>query len=262
MGSLAKYVKLFNVAAWQALKNYKALIGLSIFLMTCMIIFAHIWNIAAARIGATAIDPAKLLWYIAFNEWILVSIPDIQDQMHQDLRSGRLSYLLPRPISYLGATFVEALGALCVNLVVLGVVTFTFTWIQVGALPFHPIGLVISAFFGLWSGIIAIIFLMLIGLSAFWLQEIDPFFWCWEKMLFMFGGLILPLTLYPQWLQSMAQFTPFPVILSARSSLAIDFDWHQVMLFAVSTTAWSVIGLSVLLFVYRKGLRILNIEGG
>lgn len=262
MHKAQKYFAIFNLSFLHGLKNYKALIGLSIFLITCLLIFANLWKIAAARIGMVSFNPDQLLWYIAFNEWVLISIPDTQDEMEQDLRSGRLAYLLPRPISYLGATFAEAMGTLCVNLLFLGSVTFLFTWWQVGALPFQPIGLLVVILFGLLAGIVALFFRMLIGLSAFWLNEVDPFFWIWEKLLFMLGGLMLPLTVYPQWMQMIANFTPFPAILGARSALALDFNLEQVVTLAVSLIGWGLVGLISLLFVYRKGLRILNVEGG
>lgn len=257
-----KYLAIFKIAAIQALKNYKSLIGLSIFLITCLIIFAHLWKIAAARTGVVDLNPSQLLWYIAFNEWVLVAIPDVHEGMEEDLKSGRLAYLLPRPISYLGATFAEAAGTLSVNLFVLGCVTFLFTFWQTGSLPFSPTGLVIACIFGLMAGIVAIIFHMLIGLSAFWLNEVTPFYWIWEKLGFMLGGLMLPLAVYPSWLQTVASYTPFPVILGGRSALALDYSVGAVLNLAFATVVWGLIGLFGLLFVYRKGLRILNVEGG
>ncbi|MES2345703.1 MAG: hypothetical protein V4494_07195 [Chlamydiota bacterium] len=257
-----KYFTVFYISFIHALKNYKVLIGLSVFLMTCLVIFAHLWKIAAAKIGAVSLNAEQLLWYIAFNEWVLVSIPETQENMEQDLRSGRLAYLLPRPISYLGSTFAESMGTLTVNLLVLGFVTFLFTWWQAGSLPFHPSGLIVTVIFGFLAAIIGILFQMLIGLSAFWLNEVSPFYWIWEKLLFMLGGLMLPLAVYPQWIQSIAWFTPFPAILGDRSALAFDYSVASVTTLACSLIGWGAFGFVCLIFLYRKGLNILNIEGG
>ncbi len=259
---MQKYLALFRLSFIQALKNYKALIGLSIFLMTCLVIFAHLWKIAAVKRGVTHLNPEQLLWYIAFNEWVLVSIPDTQDEMEQDLRSGRLAYLLPRPISYLGTVFAEAAGTLSVNLIVLGAVTFLFTWLQAGTLPFPSIGLLVAFLFGLAAGALGILFRMLIGLSGFWLHSVDPLFWIWEKLLFMLGGLMLPLTIYPEWIQQIARFTPFPAILGERSALAFDFTPDAIFTLTGSLMGWSALAFLCLLLLYRRGLRILNIEGG
>jgi ABC-2 type transport system permease protein len=259
---MEKYFAIFTLSFKRSLKNYKALIGLSIFLMTCLLIFANLWKIVAAKTGMVVLNPDQLLWYIAFNEWVLISIPDVQDDIEQDFRSGRLAYQLPRPVSYLGSIFAESFGVLTVNLMVLGGVTFMFSWLQVGTLPFHPIGLAVSIIFGFMSGILGIIFLMLIGLSSFWLHDVAPFYWIWEKLLFMFGGLILPLVVYPQWMQIFAKFTPFPSILGARSALALDFDIAHIIILATSIISWSVLGLFCLILFYRKSLLVLNIEGG
>ncbi len=259
---MEKYLAIYRLSFVRALKNYKALIGLSIFLMTCLIIFAHLWKIAAAKRGIVSFSPEQLLWYIAFNEWILISIPDVQDDMEHDLRSGTLAYLLPRPISYLGSVFAEAAGTLTVNVLLLGAVTCCFAFLQVGALPFHPLGLLPTLLFGFAAGVVGILFRMMIGLSAFWLQTVDPLFWIWEKMLFMLGGLMLPLTIYPQWIQTVAYATPFPVILGERSALALDFNLHHILTLSCALMAWGVFGFIGLWWLYRKGLRILNIEGG
>lgn len=257
-----KYFTVFKFAFIHSLRNYKALIGLSIFLITCLVIFAHLWKVAAAKIGAIDLQPDQLLWYIAFNEWVLISLPDVQEDIEDDLRSGRLAYLLPRPISYLWAIFVEGLGVLSARLMVLGLVTFIFTWIRAGDIPFSVSAFPITIAIGLLAGCIGVIFKMLVGVSAFWVQQVEPFHWIWEKLLFTLGGLMLPLVAYPQWLQQIARFTPFPAILGDRSAFAIDFTWSNVFNITSILLFWGILGCCCLVLLYRRGLRIVNIEGG
>lgn len=259
---MSKYLFIFNLAVIQSIKNYKALIGLSLFLLTCLLVFAHLWKIAAAKMGAAHLHPDQLLWYIALNEWVLISIPDIQIDMEQDLRSGKLAYLLPRPISYLKSIFFEGLGMLTVNLLVLGAVAFLFTWWRIGAFPFDAPSLIILLALGVLAGLVGVIFQMLVGISAFWLQEVSPFNWIWEKLLFALGGLILPLAVYPLWIQKIAYFTPFPAILGQRSALAIDFSFSEALHVMLSLFFWGLLALGCLSLLYRKGLKILNVEGG
>lgn len=257
-----KYFTVFKFAFIHSLLNYKALVGLSIFLITCLVIFAHLWKVAAAKIGAIDLQPDQLLWYIAFNEWVLISLPDVQEDIEEDLRSGRFAYLLPRPISYLWAIFVEGLGVLSAHLMVLGLVTFIFTWIRAGNIPFSVSTFPITVAIGWLAGCIGVIFKMLVGVSAFWIQQVEPFHWIWEKLLFTLGGLMLPLVVYPQWLQQIAHFTPFPAILGDRSALAIDFTWSNVFNITSILLFWAILGCCCLVVLYRKGLRIVNIEGG
>lgn len=257
-----KYLQLFKIGAVQSLKNYKELIGLSIFLITCLTIFSHIWKIATVKSGAVNLDPNHLLWFIALNEWVIIALPEIQYEIEQDLRSGRLAYLLVRPISYPISVFSEACGSLIVNLVFLGIVAFSFVWIQVGGLSFDAVNFAITIILGIFAGILGLIFQMLIGISAFWMQEVGPLHWLWEKLLFMLGGLILPLTVYPQWIQSIAHATPFPAILGGRSALVFDPCFSHTCWIISSLIFWIIVGSSILFFLYRRGLRILNIQGG
>ncbi len=257
-----KYFALGKLSLMHGLKNYKSLIGLSLFLVTCLIIFSHLWKIAAAKSGAAYLDADKLLWYIAFNEWVLIAIPDIQLDMEHDLRSGRLAYLLPRPISYIGATFAEGVGILFLNLVFLGIVGFSFTWFWIGSLPFSIPIFCIAILLGMLAGITALIFHILIGLSAFWLQDVAPFSWVWEKLLFILGGLILPLSIYPDWMQTLAYWTPFSSILGARSALTLEVNSYTIFWIAFSLIIWGFLGMACVIYIYRRGLRILNLEGG
>ena len=236
--------------------------GLSLFLIACLVIFAHLWKIAAARIGALGLNPEQLLLYIAFNEWVLISLPDIQEDMEQDVRSGRLAYWLPRPISYLCALFFEGLGILCVNLFVLGVVAFSFTAVRIGGIPLSLDAFAIALLIGLGAGCVGLIFQMLVGISAFWFQQVGPFYWVWEKLLFTFGGLILPLSVYPLWLQKIGYLTPFSAILGGRSALVLDYRFGHVVSVLAALLFWAVCGTALLVFLYRKGLKIVHIEGG
>lgn len=258
---MQKYSKIFHLAILHSLRNYKSLIGLSIFLITCLLIFAHIWKIATARSGGIALSSDALLWYIGLNEWVLIALPGIHDEMELDLRSGRLAYLLPRPISYLGSVFFEGLGILCANLFVLGVVTFSFVWLKTGVFPFTLSTFCITLGIGLTAGVVGLIFQMLVGISAFWMHHVDPFHWLFEKLLITLGGLMLPLAVYPVWLQKIANLTPFPAILGERSALFIH-NFSGVLQMLSLLVFWGVIGLCTLTLLYKRGLKIVNIEGG
>ncbi|MCE5317957.1 MAG: hypothetical protein LLG04_11455 [Parachlamydia sp.] len=212
--------------------------------------------------GAQVMPSDRLLWYIAFNQWVLFSIPEIYLEMEDELRSGRLAYLLPRPVSYLGAKFSEGAGLLLLNLSALGLVTFFFNWFWTGSLPCHPLSLCPIFLFGILAGLVALLFQMAIGLTSFWIQEVGPCYWIWEKLLYVLGGLILPLSIYPLWLQKLADWTPFPVLLGKRSFLALDFHSENYLALLMQMTLWAGLGIALLLFLFHKGLRTLTIEGG
>lgn len=257
-----KYLSIFKMSILHTLRNYNLLIGLCFFEVTCLLIFAHVWKVAAARAGAVDLDPKLLLWYIAFNEWILIAVPDIEMDMQYEVKSGQLAYFLPRPISYLGAKILEGLGALLVNMLVLGIVACVFAWLWTGQLPLPSMQFCFALFLGILGGFLSLLFTMVTGISAFFIDEVEPYRWVWEKLLFVFGGLMLPLTVYPGWMQTIAQWTPFPAILGGRSGLIFHFEASSIFWILVSLSTWIIIAFLLLYALYRKGLTKLNIEGG
>jgi ABC-2 type transport system permease protein len=254
---MGKYFKIFSIAFNESVKNYKALIGLSLFLLTCLLIFANLWKV----LGANAYSSEELLLYIAFNEWVLIAFPDIHETIEEDIVRGNVAEWLVRPISYLGAVFSEGMAIICVHLVVLGIVTFTFTGVMTGTLLVNPLSFLFLLFLGFLAGVTGLIFRIIVGLSAFWVKTTTPLFWLFEKLLFMLGGLMLPLSAYPEWLQKIARLTPFAAILGDRSALVMESDASAFLWVAFSLFFWTVIGLLIASILFQKGVRRLELEG-
>lgn len=259
---MGKYFKVFSLSCRHTWGNRKALIGLSLFLVICLIIFANLWDLIATRGGLTSMNPRELLWYIGLNQWVLVAIPRTERVIEGDFRSGKLAYLIPRPMSYLGYVFAEGCGETFVNMCVLGVVSYLFTWWFAGAITVGGLGLFVVLITGLLAGVVGVIFKMIIGLLAFWMHDVDPVAWIWEKLLFALGGLLLPLSAYPQGWQIVAKYTPFPVILGGRSRLAIDYSTTASLEVIGSLLFWIALGTILMTLLYRRGLKILTVEGG
>ncbi|MCH9612233.1 MAG: hypothetical protein S4CHLAM102_07180 [Chlamydiia bacterium] len=259
---MRKYLALFQLSFNRTLGNTKALFGLSLFLIVCLLVFANLWKVIAARAGVDSYSASELLWYIALNEWVLISIPHIHDQIEQDLHSGTLAYQLPRPISYIYSVLADGMGILVAHMVVLGGVSALFVYFQVGLPPIALWKMLMLFPLGILSGLVGILFLMMIGVSAFWLHETEPFYWIWEKLLFMFGGLILPLAVYPKWMQQVASFTPFPFILGGRSGLIFNFTLHSLGEFFLQFALFGGIAVLAIKWLYGRSLKVLVIEGG
>ena len=133
---------------------------------------------------------------------------------------------------------------------------------RIGDVPFQLSALPLIVALGFLAGCVGLLFQMLIGLSAFWLQQVGPFHWIWEKLLLTLGGLMLPLAIYPLWLQKIAYLTPFPAILGQRSALAIDFNLSDALQIMNTLILWGLLAFFGLILLYRRGLRIVNVAGG
>ena len=103
---------------------------------------------------------------------------------------------------------------------------------------------------------------VLIGLTAFWLSDISPLFWIWQKLLFVLGGLMLPLSLYPAWLHEAAHYTPFPWLLGGPAGFMVSVDLATVTPLAAGLVFWMVAVLLVATATYRRAIRSVHVNGG
>jgi ABC-2 type transport system permease protein len=179
-----------------------------------------------------------------------------------DVRSGDIASRLVRPVSYLGAQLAEALGETALRLLVMGPVAASVAWLLAGGWPADPRGLVLAIPLGALASALAVLSTAAIGLSAFWIVDTSPIYWIWQKLAFVLGGLLLPLELYPEWLRTIARFSPFPAMLWGPGRMAFGFAPGAALVTLVELLAWgSVIALG-LVWLSRAARARLTVAGG
>jgi ABC-2 type transport system permease protein len=94
-----------------------------------------------------------------------------------------------------------------------------------------------------------------IGFAAAWLGASAPTFWIWQKCLFVFGGLIMPLTIYPASLGAIARASPFAAMLFAPGSLMLDDAADGAASTIALQVGWLAISLLAAVAVERAALR-------
>ena len=94
------------------------------------------------------------------------------------------------------AEFAEALGHPAVRLPLLGLTAFLCAFAFTGWIP-PARALAIVVPFGLVAAALLAALHVWIGLLAFWLHDVSPVYWVCQKVMFVLGGLMLPLELYP-----------------------------------------------------------------
>jgi ABC-2 type transport system permease protein len=102
----------------------------------------------------------------------------------------------------------------------------------------------------------------MIGLAAFISEEVAPYEWIYQKFAFIFGGLLIPLDFYPQWLQNIAFALPFPAMLYGPSRLFVSPDTNMFASVLGQQVIWILVLGVLLAFAYRRGLAFLTVNGG
>jgi ABC-2 type transport system permease protein len=79
-----------------------------------------------------------------------------------------------------------------------------------------------------------------IGYAATWTGSSAPIFWIWQKLCFVLGGLMIPLTLYPPVIERVARWMPFASMLFAPGSLMFDASLGNASATLAIQFAWLV----------------------
>ena len=235
------------------------IVGRGALYVMLLFVFSRLWKTIGDEQGS---GWTNFLWYLALTEWVLLSIPNLHLDIEADVRSGDIVTALPRPISYIAAKVAEGVGSALARLGVLGVLGVCVAWIFTGVLPDQwgslwqaiPTG-VLGVTLGVFCGAI-------VGMSALWVQDVNPLYWAWHKTLFIFGGLLVPLDLYPMGLQKFAAWTPCHALLYGTGSRVLEQSPWSLAAVLTRQGLWLLVTAALLWVCYERALRRIDVNGG
>jgi ABC-2 type transport system permease protein len=258
---LAKYAAFARLGVRQARAEPGELLGRVVFFVMILGVFSAVWRAVAEAGSSAERSPSEMLWYLAMTEWVVMSAPLIFVQMEDDIRRGDVAYQLARPASWLGSRLAHGLGALAVRGPVLLVVACAIAWLYAGP-PANPTGLAAAIAYGAVAAAVMMIFHLAIGVVAFWLGDVMPAYWIWQKLTFVLGGLLLPLQFYPDAFVRVAQWTPFPAFLAGPASLLTREPLMSGAVLTLALFAWAAIGYGIAFAAFGRAVRRLQVNGG
>lgn len=236
----------------------------SIAIVLFLWIFAQLWRVTYRTAGATTIaglTEHDTLWYLMLAELITLSKPRVSRTIAQAVRDGSVAYLLNKPYNFLLYQCSVGLGDSALRLVTNALAGGAVVWLQVGP-PLHPQGwpLVLIAVALAW--LLDFCISAMIGLAAFVAEEVYAFEWIYQKVLFILGGLLIPLDFYPAWLQTIAKATPFAYTIYGPARLFVEPTLLRFGTVLLGQLAWLAVLIGLLTLFYRQGVARLAINGG
>lgn len=257
-----RYAALARLGWRQSVAERAAVFGRLLFFAAILAVFSRLW-VALQEQGALGAHAAgDLIWYLALTEWIALGVPPVFLEIEAEVRSGDVAYRMTRPISYVGALLAQSAGDIALRMGTLAALGGAFTWLLAGGWPEDPLGLLLATPLVLAAAALALQLQVAIGLSAFWLEDCSPFYWIYQKALFVLGGLMLPLAIYPDWLRTLALATPFAAMLNGPGQFAFGFDAGAAASVALQLVGWNLVAAALLVLVYRRAQRVLEVNGG
>lgn len=208
--ALRAYPTLLRVGLAEAVA-YRAELLVWMLTTTMPLVSLALWSAVAAGGPIGRFDQARFSAYFLATlvvrqltgSWLVWAL-------NQAIRSGALSQRLLRPIHPLIGYSAENLAAVPLRAALAApIAVIALFVVEPGALPSTPgsVALVLASLVGAWA--INFFTMALIGSLAFFMESSTAIFEIWLVAFGALSGYLVPLELFPAWLQHIASALPF-----------------------------------------------------
>lgn len=261
--SFAKYsaiarINLLNNLAYAAELAYR-----SLFMIVILIVFIQLWRTTFDVTGSDRIAGLSLsdtIWYLVMTETIMLSKIRFASKIAEEVRDGSLAYTVSRPYSYMLYHFAYGLGDALLRLAINFTAGAILVSVLVGPMPQTSLPAVFVTI--ILAVVLDFCINGMLGLLAFFTEDVDSFVLIYNKILFILGGMMIPLDFFPAWLRDLSTALPFSYAIYAPARIFVQFDWNRWVGVVLGQVAWIAMFAVALRLMFRWGMRRVSINGG
>ena len=261
--SIGKYTAITRINLQSNLVYVREVAIRSIFMLLILYVFIQLWTATYNTVGTTSIAGLTLsdtIWYLVMTETIMLSKIRFAGKISEEVKDGSLAYTIGRPYSYLLYHFFYGLGDMLLRMSINFVCGAILVTLFVG--PMSATNLPAVLITVLLAIILDFCFNGMIGLLAFFTEDTDSFVLIYQKVLFILGGMMIPLEFMPVWLKNLSLALPFSLMVYAPARLFVQFDWNSWLSIVTRQLIWIAIAGVALNLIFRWGIRRVSINGG
>jgi ABC-2 type transport system permease protein len=185
-------------------------------------------------------------------------------ELNFEIRQGTLAFRLLRPVHPLVAYAAENVAAMPVRLAVSLPVALLALWILGAKHVTHDpllLALFPVAVFSAW--LITYLAMAAVGCLAFWFESATSLFDVWLGLFGIFSGYLVPLELYPRWVNETSYFLPFRYMLAFPVELVTGgLSRGQALAQLGAQQAFVLLLLGAAAWMWRLGTRRFAAFGG
>jgi len=261
---MKKYLAIFKINLLNSLAYPAEIATRSGMILVFMFVFFQLWYVTYTASGLQVLNGLTLrdtMWYLLLAETLELGRPRLARVISQQVKDGSIAYLLDKPYDFMLYQLGIGLGESLPRMGILFIIGGILVWALAGAPPdLQNWPLAFLAFSGAW--LLHFCVNGLIGLAAFVAEEVAPFEWIYQKLVFILGGLLIPLDFYPAWLQTLSKFLPFAYMMYGPARLFVRQDIQLFIQIIIGQLFWLALLGGLLALTFARGMRRLAINGG
>ena len=260
-----KYAAVGRITFLTNLAYFAELLWRTIFMALIIFIFAQLWavvyvGIEVQRLGG--LTYTQMIWYLVMTETIVLSRPRVEDLVGREVRNGDIAYRLNKPYNYLMYHYAAYMAEAAMRLVVNFIVGSLIARLMAGAIQVSLSAILLFIPAALLGLSIEFFIKVCIGLGAFWVEDTESFLFLYDKALFIFGGMMLPLDLLPDMIRRISMVLPMNFVLYRPARLFAGYEAGAVWPLFGGQLAWLALAGLLCTIIYRMGVKRVNVNGG
>lgn len=215
------------------------------------------WMALADSIGGIAIDgwnTESFTQYYLLNFFVYtLAYTSIHHEIGNLVRTGQMSYWILRPLHFFEFTLSYSLSRLLVMSAFCAFTAFLLHVTGIAVFTALQLRIAVTVFPG--AVLLLVLIQILIGNLAFWLVECDGAFAAILLFLQFFGGLILPLGLFPSWITPISTVLPLRFAFGLPVEAIVKSSFADISVILTGQAGWIAVLLVVSSLLWRSGLR-------
>ena len=211
--------------------------------------------------GTTFIFSAwSIFFYFSFST---LRLREIAKLIMEDVQTGNIEMLFSKPISYIFYRIWWQIGSGLYSFIVITTLTVMALLFFIGFPSTMAIGIFIPTLILTFiCGVILSLFMYaIIGLLAFWIEDINPVFWIVDKSVMILGGSYLPIALFPSFMYKISLYSPFGASLFVTHTVYQSWQENWFLLVCIQLFWIIVLGM-VVYFLFQKAKKKVSVNGG
>lgn len=263
---MKKYLTIFKIGFQDAVAYRGKLLIYVLQNMLWIVILPFVWfAIYKQNTTIAEFDVKMMMSYFYFMPLVeIITVSYIYDAVHSEIKNGGIARFLVKPLNYVLYCFSEECGWKPLRgFFIIAVMLAIFPLVQPFlAIPTPSLRLLLLPVVFILGIILFFQIAMIVGLVSFWTTQgswIKHFWWVLSTFTM---GYLAPITFYPEYIQKIFGFTPFPLLLQTPLRILLDtISTAQVERELVVGLVWFGIFFLIIRLMWKRGSRRVDIVG-
>ena len=266
MKKLLKYVAIFiiNIRARNA--AFTDVLARSGSLLFRIWMFSQLYVASYKAVNKSAIgglSVAMVIWSIILVQAFRTATrPRVFEIINEEVKSGTIAYSLIKPVSFMLFHYYGFMGRAIPNIISNISVGIIFAYIFKVSIPITIGGIFGGCVLLFFGYMLDFLINFTIGIMAFWCEDNEPFNKIYQHIQYVFGGVILPISLFPGTIRTVAEYLPFSHLFYSASRIIVNFDERLFFYFLSIQICWLIAGFLIAYVLFKRGVKYVSIQGG